>query len=249
MGKNKFGTRKSESMLNYVYGRIPTLNCIENKKAKKIFLQAGFSDSKVLNAIKDAKIPYSFLPLNELDKMSTHSNHQGVIAEVEEYKYSSLDEIIKFSKGKKQPLVLILDGIEDPHNLGAIIRCADAFDVDGIIMKERGQAAVNMTVQKVATGAADFVKIAQVSNLSVAIKKLQENGFWVYASDGSAKDNYEKVNFDGAVALIVGSEGFGISRLVLDNSDFIIKIPMYGHVNSLNVSVATGILLSRIRNK
>ncbi len=249
MANKKFGNHNSNAVVSYVYGRIPTLNSIENKKAKKVYLQTGFSDAKILNAIKESKVPYSYLPISELDRLSNKSNHQGVLVEVKEYQYSSLDEIIKSCKNKPQPLVLILDGIEDPHNLGAIIRCADAFSVDGIIMKEKGQAAVNMTVQKVSTGAADFVKIAQVSNLSNAIRTLKDNGFWVYASDGSAKEDYSKVNFDGAIALIVGSEGFGISRLVLENSDFIIKIPMSGHVNSLNVSVATGILLSRVRNK
>ena len=181
--------------------------------------------------------------------MSGSGNHQGIIVEVAPHEYSTVAEIIKSCKGKEQPLVLILDEIEDPQNFGAILRSADAFGVDGVIIKSKNQVPLNWTVAKVSTGAIEYVKVAQVPNLSNVIKELKENGFWVYAADGSGKDSYEKMNYEGAVALIVGSEGRGISQLVMKNSDFIIKIPMSGHVNSLNVSVSTGILLSRIRNK
>lgn len=235
-------------MANYVYGRLPSLNALEAKTAKTIFVQRDFSDARILEAAKKEKIKVNFVNMNELNKLAQGGNHQGVIVEVEEYKYSTIDEIILSAKDKPQPLVLILDGVEDPHNFGAIIRSADAFGVDGIIIKNRNQVPVNMTVFKVSTGAINYVKIAQVSNLSNAIQTLKDSGFWIYASDGNAKDSYDKISYDGAVCLIVGSEGEGISKLVLKNSDFIIKIPMSGHVNSLNVSVATGILLSRIRN-
>lgn len=181
--------------------------------------------------------------------MSSKGNHQGVVLEVKPFEYSDLTSIINISKKKEHPLVLILDEIEDPHNFGAIIRSADAFGVDGIVIKKQNQVPVTMTVSKVSTGAIEFVRIAQVANLSVAIEKLKENGYWIYSADGSGNDDYQNIKYDGPVALVVGSEGRGISRLVLKNSDFIIKIPMSGHVNSLNVSVATGILLSRIRNK
>ena len=235
-------------MSNYVYGRLPSLNCLEAKTAKRIYVQRGFSDARILNAAKNSNLSVKFVDINELNKMAEGGNHQGVIVEVEEFKYSTLDEIILSAKDKAQPLVLILDGVEDPHNFGAIIRSADAFGVDGIVIKNRNQVPVNMTVSKVSTGAINYVKIAQVSNLSNAISTLKDNGYWIYASDGSAKDSYADVKYDGAICLIMGSEGEGISKLVLRNSDFIIKIPMSGHVNSLNVSVATGILLARIRN-
>lgn len=235
-------------MSNYVYGRLPSLNCLEAKTAKRIYVQRGFSDARILNAAKNSNLSVKFVDINELNKMAEGGNHQGIIVEVEEFKYSTLDEIILSAKDKAQPLVLILDGVEDPHNFGAIIRSADAFGVDGIIIKNRNQVPVNMTVSKVSTGAINYVKIAQVSNLSNAISTLKDNGYWIYASDGSAKDSYADVKYDGAICLIMGSEGEGISKLVLRNSDFIIKIPMSGHVNSLNVSVATGILLARIRN-
>lgn len=235
-------------MSNYVYGRLPSLNCLEAKTAKRLFVQRGFSDARILDAAKSNNLLVKFVDINELNKMAEGGNHQGVIVEVEDFKYSTLDEIILSAKDKAQPLVLILDGVEDPHNFGAIIRSADAFGVDGIIIKNRNQVPVNMTVSKVSTGAINYVKIAQVSNLNNAISTLKDNGYWIYASDGSAKDSYADIKYDGAICLIMGSEGEGISKLVLRNSDFIIKIPMSGHVNSLNVSVATGILLARIRN-
>ena len=240
---------KKNNNQNFVYGRLPVLNALEGNKAIKAYIQKGFFDARVMKALKEKSIPISIVESYKLDEFSSKGNHQGVVLEVKPFEYSDLNSIIVSAKKKEHPLILILDEIEDPHNFGAIIRSADAFNVDGIIIKNRNQVPVTMIVSKVSTGAVEFVKIAQVPNVSVAIKKLKDSGFWIYAADGSGKDNYQNVNYDGPVALVVGSEGRGISKLVLDNSDFIIKIPMNGHVNSLNVSVATGILLSRIRNK
>lgn len=241
-------TKFSKSMQNLIYGRIPLLNVLDTKRVKDVYLQNGFSDQKILNALKAANISPKFVDIKVLDQMSEHGNHQGVLAKVEPYKYSSLEEIVSNAKSKKNPLILILDEVSDPHNFGAIIRSCDAFSVDGIIIKSKNQVPVNLTVTKVATGADSFVKIAMVTNLNNAINTLKKEGYWVYGADGSAKDDYSKLKYDGPVALVVGSEGFGISKLTLENCDFVIKIPMTGHVNSLNVSVATGILLARIRN-
>ena len=244
----KIGNQGSKSSLNYIYGRLPSLNCLSTSKVKNVYLQQNFSDEKILNVISKKGITPKRVDLATLNRMSGNGNHQGIIVEIYPYEYSSLDEILKSAKGKEQPLILILDEIEDPQNFGAILRSADAFGVDGVIIKSKNQVPLNWTVAKVSTGAIEFVKVAQVSNLSNVIKVLKDNGYWVYAADGSGKDSYEKMNYNGAIALIVGSEGRGISQLVMKNSDFIIKIPMSGHVNSLNVSVSTGILLSRIRN-
>lgn len=241
-------SNKGNDNANYVYGRLPAMNALEKNKALKAYLLKGFSDARILDLLRAKKINYSFVEMDRLNDLSHHGNHQGVVLEVKPFEYSDLNSIINAAKKKTNPLILILDEIEDPHNFGAIIRSCDAFDVDGIIIKSRNQVPITMTVSKVSTGAIEYVRIAQVSNLSSAINKLKENGFWIYAADGSGKEDYQKINYSGPVALVMGSEGHGISRLVLDNSDFIIKIPMYGHVNSLNVSVATGILLSRIRN-
>lgn len=234
---------------NLVYGRIPSLNALENNKALKAYVQKGFSDDRVLSLIKAKHIPLNFVEIEKLDSLSSKGNHQGVVLEVKPFEYSDLNSILAVAKKKENPIILVLDEIEDPHNFGAIIRSCDAFDVSGIIIKSRNQVPVTMVVSKVSTGAIEYVRIAQVSNLSVALNKLKENGFWIYAADGSGSTNYQDVDYSGPVALVMGSEGRGISRLVLENSDFVIKIPMFGHVNSLNVSVATGILLSRIRAK
>ncbi len=244
----KHGDALKKTRANLIYGRIPVKSSIEANKVKKLLVQKGFSEQSLLKLAKDKNVLIEYVEPSVLASLSKNGNHQGVIAEVEEYKYSTLEDILKGCQGKKQPLILILDEVEDPHNLGAIIRSCDAFGVDGIILKNRNQVQINMTVVKVSTGAIDHVKICQVSNISNAIKVLKDSGFWIYSSDGSAKDDYDKVKYGGPTALIVGSEGNGISRLVLENSDFIIKIPMLGHVNSLNVSVATGILLSNIRS-
>ena len=241
-------SNKGNDNANYVYGRLPAMNALEKNKALKAYLLKGFSDARILDLLRAKRINYSFVEMDRLNDLSHHGNHQGVVLEVKPFEYSDLNSIINAAKKKTNPLILILDEIEDPHNFGAIIRSCDAFDVDGIIIKSRNQVPITMTVSKVSTGAIEYIRIAQVSNLSSAINKLKENGFWIYAADGSGKEDYQKINYSGPVALVMGSEGHGISRLVLDNSDFIIKIPMYGHVNSLNVSVATGILLSRIRN-
>ena len=234
---------------NYIYGRLPALNCLHVSKVKNVFLQHNFSDFNLLSAIAEKNLMPKYVDLETLNKMSHNGNHQGIIVETYPHEYSSFDEILKSVKDKEQPLILILDEIEDPHNFGAILRSADAFGVDGVIVKSKNQVPLNSTVAKVSTGAIEYVKVAQVSNLNNVIKALKDNGFWIYAADGSGKDDYQKVDYSGPVALIVGSEGRGISQLVMKNSDFIIKIPMIGHVNSLNVSVSTGILLSRIRNK
>ena len=237
------------SLDNIVYGRIPSLNALETKKAKKAYLQKGFSDARIIEMIKKAKIPFVYLDTSELNRLTKSGNHQGIVLEVKPFEYSDLNSIIAVSKKNEHPLILILDEIEDPHNFGAIIRSADAFGVDGIVIKNRNQVLVTPTVAKVSTGAIEYMKIAQVSNLVSAINKLKENGFWIYSADGSGKDDCYSLDYNGPVALIVGSEGRGISRLVLENSDFVVKIPMCGHVNSLNVSVATGILLSEIKRR
>ncbi|MBR4377938.1 MAG: 23S rRNA (guanosine(2251)-2'-O)-methyltransferase RlmB [Bacilli bacterium] len=239
----------SKTSLNFVYGRLPSLNCLTTSKVKNVFIQNNFSDEKILKVLSQKGITPKRVNLEELNRMSGNGNHQGIIVEVTPHEYSSVEDILKSAKGKKQPLILILDEIEDPQNFGAILRSADAFSVDGVIIKSKNQVPLNWTVAKVSTGAIEYVKVAKVSNLSNVIRTLKDNRFWIYAADGSGSDSYEKMDYSGAVALIVGSEGRGISQLVMKNSDFIIKIPMSGHVNSLNVSVSTGILLSRIRNK
>ena len=144
-------------------------------------------------------------------------------------------------------IIVILDGINDPHNLGAILRCCDVFNVSGVLIPKHNQVPLTATVAKTSAGAINYVPVALVGNLNQTIEKLKEEGFWIVSTDGSATIDYQSLKYDFNVALVIGSEGQGVSRLVLKNSDYVVKIPQYGHVNSLNASVATGILLAKIR--
>ena len=172
--------------------------------------------------------------------------HQGIVGEIKRYEYSSYDDILRESKKKKNPLIIVLDEINDPHNLGAIMRSADVFGASGIIVKKHNQVSLNSTVAKTSAGAINFVKVAQVNNLVNTLKELKKEGFWVVAADGSASQLYTDIDYDFPCVLIIGNEGKGISRLVLENSDYIVKIPMEGSINSLNASVAAAVLMSRI---
>lgn len=160
---------------NLIYGRLPALNSLSQNKATKAYVQKGFSDGRILSLIKEKKVPLEYVEIEKLNILSNRGNHQGVVLEIKPFEYSDVNSIINISKKKEHPLILILDEIEDPHNFGAIIRSCDAFGVDGIIIKSRNQVPINMTVSKVSTGAIDYVRVAQVSNLSNVINKLKEN--------------------------------------------------------------------------
>lgn len=229
-----------------IYGKNAVRDSLVTKKAKKLYVSVRLKNDSFLKSLPLSKTEVSYVLDKELDKLASSPNHQGYAALVDDYHTYSLDEVISSAKSKPYPLLAILDGIEDPHNLGAIIRSADAFGVDGIIMKKNGEVPLNATVAKVSTGAIDYVKVAVVTNLSSAIRTLKGAGYWIVSSDGEAKTQYDEVDYRSPIAVVVGSEGFGISRLVKDNSDFLVKIPMLGHVNSLNASVAASILFSEI---
>ena len=182
--------------------------------------------------------------------MSESHNHQGVIAIVPPYEYCDVDDILEYAKCKNEsPFVLILDGIEDPHNLGSIIRTAECSGVHGIIIPKRRSVQVNATVNKTSAGAAQYVKVARVNNLTETIKYLKENDVWIYGTDIEGKCYYNEQKYNGGVAIVIGSEGFGMSRLVKDNCDFLVKIPMVGKINSLNASVSAGILMYEVFNQ
>ncbi len=235
-------------MAQYIYGRNTVLSAIKEDRIKCIYIVKNFSFAPILNELKNKNIAFQSVDKDQLDRFANYKNHQGVVAEVEDYQYRPIKDLIKDASQAQDPLLIILDGIKDPQNLGAILRSADAFGVNGIIIKKNGQVGVNGVVAKVSTGAINYVPVSQVTNLVQTIKLLKEQGYWVVASDGSAKLDYRDVDYKCPIALIVGSEGEGISRLVLENSDFITRIKMVGHVNSLNASVATALYLAQIFN-
>ena len=231
-----------------IYGKNPIRSALGAKHIQTLYVSRRLLNDPLVALARSSQIDIQPVDDRELDHLTDSGVHQGFAAVVKPYGTFSLDELIRQAQ-KPYPLILLLDGIEDPHNLGAILRSADAFGVDGVVLKSHDEVQLNGTVAKVSTGAIDYVKVAVVSNLSQAMEKLKAQGYWIVSSDGSAQQSYDEVDYACPIGLVVGSEGFGISPLLLKRSDFVVKIPMFGHVNSLNASVATAIFLSEIAIK
>ena len=222
----------------YVYGKNVVNEILkDNTPVKKVFLSDNFSDKDILNKLRSLNTNTKYCKPYELDKL-VDGNHQGIVLEVSDYQYFDIDDLLV----NENPLIVILDHLEDPHNFGAIIRTCEAAGVDGIIIPKNRSVDVNSTVMKTSTGALNHVKICQVTNLKNTMDYLKKKGFWIVGTDMDGT-NYTQIDYKGKIAIITGSEGFGMSRLVKDNCDFIASIPMYGEVNSLNASVATAIII------
>ena len=234
-------------MKNYVYGINTSRNALmHNQTIKNIYLLNGFKNPQIFKLIKEKKFNYTYLNSKQMEDLVGKNNHQGVIVEVNDYSYYELDDLLKELENVKYPCIAILDGIEDPHNFGAILRSGDAFGIDGYIIASNRQVGLTNTVAHVSTGAIEYSKVCKVTNLNQAINKLKENGYWIVASDGSAKMNYRDVDYKMKTGVIIGSEGKGIGPLLLKNSDYVTKIDMVGHVNSLNASVAAALYFNAI---
>lgn len=228
----------------YVYGKNAVREYLKNnKKVYKIYLWDNFNDEKIVSDIERRKISIKYLPKKQLDQLVS-GVHQGVILEVPDYQYTSLNELINCNP----EFLIVLDHLEDPHNFGAIIRTCEAAHIDGIIIPKDRSVQVNETVMKVSTGALNNIKVCQVTNLVTTMKELKKVGFWFIGTDMDGT-NYNDVDYKGKIGIVIGSEGFGMSRLVKEECDFIASIPMYGSVNSLNASVATGIILYKALDK
>ena len=238
---------KNTQQDNLIFGRNPVKEAIKQNNVVSLFINENFRDSEILNLIKSRSLNTKTVSVNELNEMC-QGVHQGIAAIIKPYQTHSLEEIIHKSKKEKNPIIVMLDGINDPHNFGAILRCCDIFGVVGVIIAKHNQVPLNATVAKTSAGAINYVPVVSVSNLNNAIRALKDAGFWIVASSGDATTNYQDLTYDFPTVLVIGNEGDGVSNLVLKNSDYIVKIPMYGKVNSLNASVATGVLLSRIKN-
>lgn len=234
-------------MSYYIYGRNSVVERLTNNSdVICVYVQEGLKDPKVLNALKNVK--YETVSKSKLERLCGSIYHQGIVASIKTYEYVSLEEVIKIADTKEYPTIVILDGIEDPHNIGAIMRSMDALDIHSMIVPKNGTAPLTNTVAKVSTGAIEYVKVASVTNLTNTINKLKEVGYWVVGAEASGATDFRKVDYKTKIALVVGSEGKGISRLVLKQCDFIVNMPMIGHVNSLNVSNATAVMLYQIYN-
>ena len=243
-----------EDNLDQVEGRNSVIELLKSgKDINKLYVQKGEKHGsilEILNLARKNKIVFLEVEKSKLDQMSTTKRHQGVIAIVPPYEYSSVEDILDLAKEKgENPFIIILDGIEDEHNLGSIIRTAECCGCHGIIIPKRRSALVNSTTNKTSAGAVSYMKIARVNNLTDTIKKLKEQNIWIYGTDMDGSDFYNDVKYNLGSAIVIGSEGFGISRLVKENCDFLIKIPMEGKINSLNASVSAGIVMYEVLNQ
>ena len=232
-----------------IAGRNAVMELLKSSKdINKIFIEKGEKHGSINEIVARAKEARVVIVEVEKAKLNTMAeNHQGVVAVVPPFNYCELEDILDFAKEKgEDPFVLVLDGIEDPHNLGSIIRTAETAGVHGIIIPKRRTVAVNATVAKTSAGATAYVKVARVNNINDSIRKLKDAGLWVIGTDGAAKIEYYNQDLKGPIAIIIGSEGFGMSKLVKENADILIKIPMKGEINSLNASVSAGIVMYEV---
>lgn len=239
----------AEHQDEFVFGRHAVAEAVKSGGAStvnKLFVQSGLSAEPVeaiLNAAKKKKILVSSVPKSKLDLMSDGGNHQGVLVAMAPYAYATIDDLFANAKAHNQaPFFLVLDNLEDPHNLGSIMRTADAVGVHGIIIPKHRAVGLTGTVAKLSTGAIEHMPVARVTNLTSTIKLLKERGMWIFGTAMDGQD-YRQWDATGAVALVIGNEGKGISPGVAKQMDATLTIPMVGHVQSLNASVAAGILM------
>lgn len=239
---------KNEELQDQVEGRNSVIELLGSKRdINKIYIQVGEkhgSINKIIAMANKRKILISEIDKNKMKKMAQTENYQGVIAVVPPFDYIDVEDILKEATTRQEDaFIVILDGIEDMHNLGSIIRTAETAGVHGIIIPKRRAAAVNATVNKVSAGAVEHMKIARVNNLNETIKYLKEQGLWICGTDMDTNTTYDKQDLTGPLAIVIGSEGFGMSKLVKENCDFLVKIPMKGKITSLNASVSAGIVI------
>ena len=242
---------EKEEYNDQVEGRNAVLELLESgRDINKILVANGEKHGsiyKILAIAKERKIIVTEMERNKLNQIAQTPNNQGVIAIVPLYNYCEVEEILEEAKRKNEmPFILILDGIEDPHNLGSIIRTAETAGVHGIIIPKRRAASVNSTVSKVSAGAVEYMKIARVNNINETIRYLKEQDVWICGTDMDTNIIYTKQDYKMPIAIVIGSEGFGMSRLVKENCDFLVKIPMKGKITSLNASVSAGIIMYEV---
>lgn len=236
-----------------IAGRNPVMEAIRSGRSiESILVAKGERSGSVVAIIAKAKqknIPVKDVDSKKLDFLAKGVNHQGIVAQCAVKEYSTLEDIFDLAEERgESPFIIVLDKIEDPHNLGAIIRTAECAGAHGVIIPERRSAGLSYTVEKTSAGALEYMPVVRVKNISAVLQKLKDKGIWVYGADMDG-EHYKKVNFDGAVALVIGNEGKGISPLVAKDCDVIVSLPMKGKINSLNASVAAGILMYEIADK
>lgn len=235
-------------MSQYVYGKNVIRQLLSSdKKIYEIIMLDSLKDKVLESDIRRRNISFTIMGRKKMDALLKTDNHQGIAAKIDDYKTYDVEDILHDIPEGKTPLLVMLDALEDPHNLGAILRTCDCIGVDGVIIGKHRSVSLTPTVAKVSTGAIDTVKVAMVNNLSQTLEKLKKEGFWVAGADGGKQaQDYRRGQYDMPLVLVIGSEGFGISPLVLKHCDYTISLPMLGSVTSLNASVACAILLYQI---
>ena len=238
---------EEETSSNVVCGRNAVHELLKSgRSVDKLFVRRGDREGSITMIVAEAiaqKIPVVEVEKAKIDSLANGANHQGVVAMAAAKEYVTVDEILDIARERgEKPFIVIADEIADPHNLGAIIRCAEGAGAHGLIIPKRRAAGLTAVVDKASAGALEHLAIAKVPNLAAAIDELKEKGIWVYGAEADGTPYYD-TKFDSATAIVVGSEGDGISRLVREKCDFIISIPMHGNVNSFNVSCAAAVLL------
>ncbi|EKQ52128.1 MULTISPECIES: 23S rRNA (guanosine(2251)-2'-O)-methyltransferase RlmB [unclassified Clostridium] len=249
--KNKREESEFQEREDIVIGRNAVIEALKGDRTIETLYISNNKLEGSINAIvslaKEKRVLIKEVDRRKLDSMCNGETHQGVIAKVTPFKYSEVSEILALAEERKEhPFIVILDEIEDPHNLGSIARTAELFGVHGIIIPRRRSASVSMTVYKSSAGAIEHVKIAKVTNLNSTIDELKQMGIWVYGTDIRAEEYSYQTDFSGPCAIIIGNEGKGISKLTVQKCDKLIKIPMVGKINSLNASVAGGIIMYEV---
>ena len=249
--KKMVNNQVQEVREDLIIGRNAVIEALKNDKTiEALYLSNGSREgsiNQIINLAKKNKIVIKEADKKKLDSMSAGMVHQGVIAKITPYKYFEVKDILDDAKKKGEaPFIIILDELEDPHNLGSIIRTAETCGVHGIIIPKRRNVGVTPTVYKSSVGAVEHVKIAKVTNINNTIDELKEQGIWVYGADIEGREYSYEVDFSGPCALIIGSEGRGISKLTLKKCDKLVRIPMIGKINSLNASVAGGIMMYEV---
>ena len=232
-------------MPQYSYGKNVVRSLLKNQREiMTLYIQEGRKDDEVEYLARKQNVRVRIVSRKELDKM-VEGNHQGYIAEIKDYPTYTIEEIISAIPSGKLPLLVALDGIQDPHNLGAVLRTMACVGGDGVIIEKNRSVSLNGTVAKVSVGAIDTVKVAQVTNLAQTLRRLKEKGYWIVGTDMSNQD-YRSIKYDMPVVLVIGAEGSGIRRLISETCDFLVTLPMEGDVGSLNASVACGVMLYHI---
>lgn len=239
---------KQDGLESIIVGRNPVLEALKSGEVIDTLYVSSMGGvvSHIVALAKEKDVTVKNVSDRKLSSMCGNKSHQGVVATIGSAEYVTIEDILNVSKGKgTQPFIVICDEIEDPHNLGAIIRTCETAGVDGIIIPKRRSATLNATVRKTSAGAVSYVPVARVSNLASAIDTLKSNGVWIYGTDATG-ENYTDVDLTGGIALVIGSEGFGMGKLIRDKCDFLLSLPMLGKLNSLNASVAGGIFIYEV---